>query len=158
MNNKKIQRHRFLDDLREAARWFAPGLGVKRWFLFIMAGITLLGIGFAMFLLDLYRTDSTNETLLAILSYASLRFLPRVLRILIFGGIGLWLVGYGIVRLNRSLLRPYLRSGRILLDDLTKFRNTFLARSRSISLLFSEDCAKSDINAPSSSRTLLLIL
>ena len=74
MNNKKIQRHRFLDDLREAARWFAPGLGVKRWFLFIMAGITLLGIGFAMFLLDLYRTDSTNETLLAILSYASLRF------------------------------------------------------------------------------------
>ncbi|HQV95025.1 MAG TPA: YvcK family protein [Anaerolineales bacterium] len=122
MNNKKIQRHRFLDDLREAARWFAPGLGVKRWFLFIMAGITLLGIGFAMFLLDLYRTDSTNETLLAILSYASLRFLPRVLRILIFGGIGLWLVGYGIVRLNRSLLRPYLRSGRILLDDLTNFR------------------------------------
>ncbi len=87
-----------------------------------MAGITLLGIGFAMFLLDLYRTDSTNETLLAILSYASLRFLPRVLRILIFGGIGLWLVGYGIVRLNRSLLRPYLRSGRILLDDLTNFR------------------------------------
>jgi uncharacterized cofD-like protein len=122
VNNKKIQRHRFLDDLREAARWFAPGLGVKRWFLFIMAGITLLGIGFAMFLLDLYRTDSTNETLLAILSYASLRFLPRVLRILIFGGIGLWLVGYGIVRLNRSLLRPYLRSGRILLDDLTNFR------------------------------------
>ena len=39
-----------------------------------------------------------------------------------------------------------------LLDDLTKLRNTFLANSRSISLLFSEDCANNDIKAPSSSR------
>ena len=121
-NNKNSWLSRLIDEFREIARWFAPGLGVKRWFLFIMAGITLLGVGFAMLLLDLYRTDSTNETLLSILSYASLRFLPRIFRILIFGGIGVWLVGYGIVRLNRSLLRPYLRSGRILLDDLTNYR------------------------------------
>ncbi|HQU35305.1 MAG: Gluconeogenesis factor [Anaerolineales bacterium] len=121
-NKKNSQVTRLLEEFREIARWFAPGLGIKRWFLFIMAGITLLGVGLAMLLLDLYRTDSTNETLLAILSYASLRFLPRILRILVFGGIGLWLVGYGIVRLNRSLLRPYLRSGRILLNDLTDFR------------------------------------
>ncbi|MCC6300984.1 MAG: YvcK family protein [Anaerolineales bacterium] len=121
-NNKNSRLSRLVAEFREIARWFAPGLGIKRWFLFIMAGITLLGVGLAMLLLDLYRTDSTNETLLAILSYASLRFLPRILRILIFGGIGVWLVGYGIARLNRSLLRPYLRSGRILLDDLTDFR------------------------------------
>ena len=121
-NNKNSWLSRLIDEFREIARWFAPGLGVKRWFLFIMAGITLLGGGFAILLLDLYRTDSTNEKLLSILSYASLRFLPRIFRILIFGGIGVWLVGYGIVRLNRSLLRPYLRSGRILLDDLTNYR------------------------------------
>ena len=121
-NNKNSWLSRLIDEFREIARWFAPGLGVKRWFLFIMAGITLLGVGFAILLLDLDRTDSTNETLLSILSYASLRFLPRIFRILIFGGIGVWLVGYGIVRLNRSLLRPYLRSGRILLDDLTNYR------------------------------------
>lgn len=113
---------RFMDEFREIARWFVPGLGVKRWFLFLMAGITLLSVGIAMFLLDLYRTESTNETFLTILSYASLRFLPRIVRVLIFGGIGLWLVGYGIVRLNRSLLRPYLRTGRILVNDLTDFR------------------------------------
>lgn len=111
-----------MEELKEIARWFVPGLGIKRWFLFIMAGITLLGVGLAMFLLDLYRTESTNETFLTILSYASLRFLPRELRVLIFGGIGVWLVGYGIVRLNRSLLRPYLRTGRILVNDLTDFR------------------------------------
>ncbi|MFN8387491.1 MAG: gluconeogenesis factor YvcK family protein [Anaerolineales bacterium] len=121
-NNKSSRLSHWLDEFREIARWFTPGLGIKRWFLFIMAGITLLGVGLAMFLLDLYRTDSTNETLLAILSYASLRFLPRIVRIVTFGGIGVWLVGYGIVRLNRSLLRPYLRTGRVLLDDLTDYR------------------------------------
>jgi uncharacterized cofD-like protein len=121
-NSKGPQRFHFLEDLREAARWFAPGLGVKRWFLFVFAGTALLGVGFAIFLLDIYRTDSTNEIVLTILSYASLRFLPRVARALLFGGIGLWLVGYGIVRLNRSLLRPYLRTGRFLLNDLTDFQ------------------------------------
>ncbi len=120
--NKWVARFPFLEDLREAARWFTPGLGVKRWFFFIMAGVTLLGVGFAILLLDLYRTDSTNELLLTFLSYASLRFLPREIRALLFGGIGIWLVGYGIVRLNRSLLRPYLRTGRVLLDDLSDYR------------------------------------
>ena len=119
---QRFSKPRFINDLREAARWFVPGLGVKRWFLFVLAGITLLAVGFAILLLEIYRTDSTNEIFLTILSYASLRFLPRVVRVLLFGGIGLWLVGYGIVRLNRSLLRPYLRSGRILLDDLTDYR------------------------------------
>ncbi len=121
-NSRWFQRFRFMEDLREAARWFAPGLGVKRWFLFVFAGVTMLSVGFAIFLLDLYRTNSTNEFLLTFLSYASLRFLPREFRVLLFGGLGVWLVAYGIVRLNRSLLRPYLRSGRILLDDLTDFR------------------------------------
>ncbi|MCC6500425.1 MAG: uridine diphosphate-N-acetylglucosamine-binding protein YvcK [Anaerolineales bacterium] len=120
--SKWVARFPFLEDLREAARWFTPGLGVKRWFFFIMAGVTLLGVGFAILLLDLYRTDSTNELLLTFLSYASLRFLPREIRALLFGGIGIWLVGYGIVRLNRSLLRPYLRTGRVLLDDLSDYR------------------------------------
>jgi uncharacterized cofD-like protein len=122
MHKSRNSTPQFLQDLREAARWFAPGLGVKRWFLFMFAGVTMLSVGFAIFLLDLYRTNSTNELFLTFLSYASLRFIPREFRILLFGGLGVWLVAYGIVRLNRSLLRPYLRSGRILLDDLTDFR------------------------------------
>lgn len=103
--------------------WFKPGLGVKRWFLFVLTGVTLLGVGLAIFLLDLYRTDSTDPILLNILSFASLRFLPRVVRALIFGGIGIGLVSYGIYRLNRSLLRPYIRpGGRTVVDELTNFR------------------------------------
>ncbi|NWG35564.1 MAG: YvcK family protein [Chloroflexi bacterium] len=113
---------RFLKNIRGLGRWFVPGLGVKRWFLLVLLGITLLGVGLAIFLLDLYRTDSTNPILLTLLSYASLRFLPRGLRVAIFAGLGIGLVAYGIWQLNRSLLRPYIRPGRAVVEDLANFR------------------------------------
>jgi uncharacterized cofD-like protein len=112
----------FLKNIKGLGRWFVPGLGVKRWFLLVLLGITLLGVGLAIFLLDLYRTDSTNPVLLTLLSYASLRFLPRGLRVVIFAGLGIGLVAYGIWQLNRSLLRPYLRPGRAVVEDLANFR------------------------------------
>jgi len=112
----------FRNNLRLIGRWFAPGLGVKRWYLFILLGVTMLGVGLAIFLLDLYRTDSTNPILLAILSFASLRFLPRFLRVLIFGGIGVGVVVFGIWRLNNALLRPYIRPGHPLVDELANYR------------------------------------
>ncbi|MFZ5885491.1 MAG: gluconeogenesis factor YvcK family protein [Chloroflexota bacterium] len=120
--NKTRNNDRFWKNLRGLGRWFVPGLGVKRWFLLVLLGITLLGVGLAIFLLDLYRTDSTNPILLTILSYASLRFLPRVLRVVVFAGLGIGLVAYGIWQLNRSLLRPYLRPGRAVVEDLENFR------------------------------------
>ncbi|GAB4466593.1 MAG: YvcK family protein [Anaerolineales bacterium] len=111
-----------LKNIRGLGRWFVPGLGVKRWFLLVLLGITLLGVGLAIFLLDLYRTDSTNPILLTLLSYASLRFLPRGLRVVIFAGLGIGLAAYGIWQLNRSLLRPYIRPGRAVVEDLANFR------------------------------------
>jgi uncharacterized cofD-like protein len=104
------------------ARWFLPGLGVKRWFAVVLAGITLLGVGLAILLIDLYRTESSNETVLTLLSYASLRFLPRLVRVLIFGGLGVGLVLYGIWRLNRSILRPFIRPGRTVVEQLADYR------------------------------------
>lgn len=104
------------------SRWFRPGLGIKRWFIFVMVGITMLGLGFAVILIDLYRTDSTNLTLLTLLSYASLRFIPRIWRATIFGGLGVGLVVFGILQLNRSLLRPFIRPGSDVFDQLTGFR------------------------------------
>lgn len=116
------QREKFANNLKRIGRWFAPGLGVKRWYIVILLGVTMLGVGLAIFLLDLYRTDSTNPILLEILSFASLRFLPRVLRVLIFGGLGIGVVVYGIWRLNNSLLRPYVRPGRPLVEELANYR------------------------------------
>src|SRR6266498_629221 len=119
---RKAEIERFKQSIRELSRWLAPGLGVKRWFFVVLLGITLLGIGLAIFLLDLYRTQSANQTLLTILAYASLRFLPRFLRVLIFSGLGVGLVAYGILRLNRSLLRPFIRPGYAVVDELENYR------------------------------------
>ena len=108
--------------LRRFLRWFTPGLGVKRWLLVALTGMTLLGVGLAILLLDLYRTESTNQTLLALLSYASLRFMPRWARTVVFGSIGLGLIGFGIWEMNRALMRPYMRPGLHVVDRLTDFR------------------------------------
>jgi uncharacterized cofD-like protein len=114
--------HRFLEIMREIPRWLRPGLGIKRWLFMMMCGITLLGLGFAVILIDVYRTNSTDPLLLTILSYASLRFLPRFLRAMIFGGMGLVFVIYGMYKLNRSLLRPFLRPDSDVLTSLTEYQ------------------------------------
>src|SRR5258706_5039467 len=113
---------RILSMARGIVRWFLPGLGVKRWFLFVLLGITLLGLGFAVIVIEVYRTDSTNPILLTLLAYASLRFLPRFIRAMIFAALGIALVAYGIVRLNRSLLAPFLRPGSNVVDQIREFR------------------------------------
>ena len=119
---RKAERERFIQNVRELGRWLAPGLGIKRWFFFVLAGITLLGLGLAILLLNLYRADFSNQAITTVLNYASLRFLPPFLRVLIFSGIGIGLVAYGIYRLNRSLLRPFIRPGRPVVDELANYR------------------------------------
>lgn len=119
---RKAERERFKENIRELGRWLAPGLGIKRWFFFVLAGITFIGIGLAILLLSIYRTEFTDQSILTILYYASLRFLPRGLRVLIFSGIGIGLVTYGIYRLNHSLMRPFIRPGHAVVDELANYR------------------------------------
>jgi uncharacterized cofD-like protein len=102
-------------------RWFAPGLGVKRWFAVLLAGITLSGVGLAILLLDIYR-NFPDSPLLPIITFISLRFLPRVVRILIFVILGVGLIGLGLWGVNRSLLVPFLRPGKRLVDQVADFR------------------------------------
>ena len=52
---------RFIEILYDIPRWLRPGLGVKRWLLFVMAGVTLIGLGIAVVLIDLYRTDTSDR-------------------------------------------------------------------------------------------------
>lgn len=121
-NLRKAERERFIQNMRELGRWLAPGLGIKRWFFFVLAGITFLGVGMAVLLLNLYRTEFTDPTILTILDYVSLRFLPRGLRVLIFSSIGIGLVTYGIYRINHSLMRPFIRPGHPVVDELANYR------------------------------------
>jgi len=103
------------------ARWFAPGLGVKRWLALLLGGITLSGVGLALLLLDIYRT-APDTWYLPIISSLSLRFLSRTLRIIIFSSIGIGLIVFALMGLNRSLLVPFLRPGIKLVDQVSAYR------------------------------------
>jgi uncharacterized cofD-like protein len=107
--------------LSNQLRWLVPGIGIKRWVLLFLLGTTLLGVGFAILLLDIYRT-APNTWWLPVLSFASLRVLSRPVRFLIFGGIGIGLILTGIWGINRSLLAPYRRAGKAVIDDLEEHR------------------------------------
>ena len=112
---------RWMEVLERYLRWLIPGLGVKRWLLVALAGTTLIGVGLAILILDVYRT-APETWWLPWLSAASLRFIARPLRALIFGGLGLGLMITGIIGINRSLLKPFVRPGRPVVDALTQHR------------------------------------
>jgi uncharacterized cofD-like protein len=102
-------------------RWFVPGLGVKRWFFLLLTGITLIGVGLAIFLLDIYRT-APDTWWLPIISFLSLQTLARPLRVIIFGALGLGLIALGIWGINRALLEPFLQPGKRLVDQVSNYR------------------------------------
>jgi uncharacterized cofD-like protein len=102
-------------------RWLIPGIGVKRWLLLTLIGTTFFGVGLAILVLDVYRTAPDTWWLPA-LSTASLRFIARPLRVLVFGGLGLGLILTGIWGVNRSLMRPFMQPGRAVVDTLTQHR------------------------------------
>lgn len=118
---KRRYGQRFFQSIVLKLRWLLPGIGVKRWILLILAGTTLLGVGFAVLILDVYRT-APDTWWLPIISFLSLRFIDRTLRGLIFGGIGLALIGFGIQGLNRTLLKPFVRPGSNLIDTVSEYR------------------------------------
>lgn len=81
----------------------------------------MIGLGFAVLVLDFYRTAPETWWLPA-LSFLSLRFLARPLRAIIFGGIGIGFILLGTYKLNRSLLKPYMVSGKPIFDAVSAFR------------------------------------
>ena len=101
--------------------WLAPGLGIKRWFFILLGGITFTAVGVAMFVLDVYRT-APQTWWLPIITTITLKGLPRLARVVIFGVLGLGLITLGIWGLNRSLLVPFLRPGKRLVDQVTDYR------------------------------------
>ncbi len=114
-------RWRFLSGITRLTAWLIPGIGVKRWVLLILAGTTLLGVGLGVIILEIYRT-APDTWWLPILSTASLRFLARPLRALIFGGLGIGMITYGIWKLNMSIIRPFIRPGHHVADTLRQHK------------------------------------
>lgn len=112
---------RIWQHLRRESQWFRPGLGYKRWLIMVFIGTTLLGIGVALVILDVYR-NAPDTWWLPVISTLSLRFLDRPIRVIVFGGIGVVLVLLGIWGSNRSLLKPFVPPGTPLIEALDSYR------------------------------------
>ena len=110
---------KFNERIKSLARWLRPGLSVKRWIFAILFGTTISSLGLALFLIDMYR-KAPNTWWLPLISYASLLSLPRLIRVLIFLSLGVGIIVWGIVGLNRSLLGPFLKPGYTIVDKLER--------------------------------------
>ena len=108
--------------LRGFLKWLQPGLGVKRWVITILLGTTIISLGLAIFVLDLYRR-APETWWLPLVSFASLKSLPRLIRVLIFETLGVLIIIWGIIGLNRSLIGPFLRPGHTIVDRLEKHQS-----------------------------------
>lgn len=96
------------------SKWLYPGMGVKRWLLLLVAGVTFLSLGVAYVLVEIYR----EMQLPAVFYYLTLQFIPRELRALLFAAAGVGVVAYAVYHLNRSLLAVFMRPGQDNLADL----------------------------------------
>lgn len=111
---------RFFQSVRQELRWLAPGIGVKRWLIPLLIGTTLVALGLTMVALDIYR--NAPNTLQPMLALLSLQELDRGVRVFVFTIIGIGLVLYSVIGFNRSLLKPFVRSDKPIVDTVSNYR------------------------------------
>jgi uncharacterized cofD-like protein len=93
-------------------------MGVKRWIGLLLLGVTLLGLGLAYLLIDLYRTVPLPPVASAI----TLQFIPRLGRAALLGFLGLAAMLAAVAQINRTLLAPFLRPGQNLVEAVSAHR------------------------------------
>lgn len=93
---------------------------VKRWLMLLLAGTTILALGFAYLLRSIYET----WTFPSVFYYLTLQFLPRESRAVLFGAVGLMAVVVAVLQLNRSLLAAFLPPGQEKVVDIV-YRHRF---------------------------------
>ncbi len=101
-----------------AWKWLSLGLGVKRWLVLLTLGITILGLGIGYMLVQLYREAAVPD----VFYYLTLQFIPRIVRGVLFGALGLGLVIVSIVKLSESLLSGFVGSDTSVIDTLYRKR------------------------------------
>ncbi len=107
MGHQAVSRHR-----QALWKWLTPGLGVKRWLALLMFGVVLLGLGIALVLVDLYRTQPLPQFVYAL----TLRGLPSLIRAAVVGGVGTACVIIGMIQISRVVLAPFSRDGRPVVE------------------------------------------
>jgi len=87
------------------ARWFTPGLHVKRWLGLLIVGMVLVSLGIGYALKNFYTTVGP---LPGFSYWLTLQFLPRYARAAIFGAIGISIILFALYKLTQSVLGPFL--------------------------------------------------
>ncbi len=98
-------------------RWLTPGLYVKRWLLLLMVSILLIDLGVAYLLRGIYENSRLTGSVGVYVYDITLQFLPREIRALLFGGLGVGLLGFSFFMLQRSILGPFIPGGDRSLAD-----------------------------------------
>ncbi len=88
-------------------RWLRPGVGVKRWLLVMLVGLTILATAGAMLIRALFREVPADSIAGQLFELVSLNFLPDPLRPVVVIGIGVSVFLYGLWRLLDTLLEPF---------------------------------------------------
>jgi uncharacterized cofD-like protein len=88
---------------RSTVKWLYFGLGVKRWLVLLFIGVTILGLGFAVILVNIYRESPLPD----VFYYLTLQFIPRLPRGIFLGALGVGLIGIAVVKLSASLLSAF---------------------------------------------------
>ena len=95
-------------------RWMYPGMHIKRWLVLAFVGITILGLGAAIFVVDLYRRFGADN--IPIVFWLTGAPIERPIRAVIVGVIGLVLTGFGVWGLMRSVVSPFVARGDSVLE------------------------------------------
>jgi uncharacterized cofD-like protein len=105
---------RFRPNFGSSLKWLIPGMGIKRWLLLLFVGITIVSLGVGYLLVDLYRTWTFPSSVY----YATLQFIPRAWRGLLFAVAGVSAIIIAVIQLNRSLLSAFRSPGQSSLADI----------------------------------------
>ena len=103
-------------------RWMYPGMHLKRWLLLLFVGITVLGLGAAILLVDVYRRLPEDSFVFLITGAG----LDRPIRASLVAAAGVLLTGLGVWGLMRSVVSPFVARGDSVLEVL--YTKRYLAR------------------------------
>ncbi|HUF07266.1 MAG TPA: gluconeogenesis factor YvcK family protein [Candidatus Binatia bacterium] len=105
-------------------RWLYPGMHLKRWLVVLFFGIAILGLGAAIFIRDLYRTNAADE--IAVVYWLTGAWMEPQVRAAVVAGIGVLLTVVGMWGLMRSVISPFIARGDSVMEVL--YTKRYLAR------------------------------
>jgi len=105
-------------------RWLYPGMHLKRWLGLLLIGIAILGLGAAIFIRDLYRTNAADE--IAIVYWVTGAWLEPEVRAALVAALGVALTALGMWGLMRSVVSPFVGRGDSVMEVL--YTKRYLAR------------------------------